>query len=64
MGGSLLLMFRSRQFFKSSLKTHAKHMGSTPDGIASPMTQVGCALPQDTEIDRDGGGRVRGDGRS
>jgi len=38
-------------------------MGSTPYGNANPMTLIGLALPQDIEIDRDGYGRVRGDGR-
>ncbi len=34
-------------------------MGSTPYGNANPMTLTGFALPQDIEIDRDGGCRVR-----
>jgi hypothetical protein len=37
-------------------------MGSTPYGGGNPMTLVGCVLPQDKEIDRDGSGRVSGDG--
>jgi len=35
------------------------HMGSTPDGNASPATLTGTALPQDTKIDRAGFRRVR-----
>jgi hypothetical protein len=27
-------------------------MGSTPDGIADPITTIGPALPQDFEINR------------
>jgi hypothetical protein len=39
-------------------------MGSTPYGIARPVTTIGPALPQDIEINRDGSCRVRGDGRA
>jgi hypothetical protein len=43
-------------------------MGSTPDGIADPITTIGPALPQDIEINRAGLqqalGRVRLDGRA
>jgi hypothetical protein len=43
-------------------------MGSTPDGIANPVTAIGAALPQDVEINRAGLqqalGRVSCDGRS
>jgi len=39
-------------------------MGSTPDGIAEPITTAGPALPQDIEINRAGLGCVRGDGRA
>jgi hypothetical protein len=39
-------------------------MGSTPYGIARPVTTIGPALPQDIEINRAGHGRVRGDGRA
>ncbi len=36
-----------------------EHMGSTPYGNANPMTLIGTALPQETEIGRAGNGRVR-----
>jgi hypothetical protein len=39
-------------------------MGSTPYGNANPTTLIGIALPQDIEIDRDGGCRVRVGGRA
>jgi hypothetical protein len=35
-----------------------EHMGSIPYGDADPMTSFGSALPQDSEIDRTGDGRV------
>jgi len=60
---------RTRQsLFRTSRSGQAlhpdeEHMGSTPYGNANPMTLIGFALPQDIEIDRDGYGRVRGDGR-
>jgi hypothetical protein len=34
-------------------------MGSTPNGIASPLATIGPALPPDIEINRAGLGRVR-----
>jgi hypothetical protein len=39
-------------------------MGSTPYGIARPVTTIGSALPQDIEINRAGSCRVRGDGHA
>jgi hypothetical protein len=36
-----------------------EHMGSTPNGIANPVTAIGAALPQDIEISRAGLDRVR-----
>jgi hypothetical protein len=41
-----------------------KHMGSTLYGNANPMTLIGSALPQDIEMDRVGGCRVRVGGRT
>jgi hypothetical protein len=46
------------------LNPNEEHMGSTPYGNANPMTLIGLALPQDIEMDHDGGRRVRGDGRA
>jgi hypothetical protein len=39
-------------------------MGSTTFGNANPTIAIGLALPQDIKINRDGSGRVRGDGRA
>jgi hypothetical protein len=39
-------------------------MGSTTYGNANPAIMTGLAMPQDIRINRDGLGRVRGDGRA
>jgi hypothetical protein len=39
-------------------------MGSTTFGNANPATMIGIAMPQHIRINRDGRGRVRGDGRA
>jgi hypothetical protein len=40
-------------------QSNEENMGSTPNGIADPVTAIGAALPQDIEINRVCFGRVR-----
>jgi hypothetical protein len=35
-------------------QSNEENMGSTPNGIADPVTAIGPALPQDIEIERAG----------
>ena len=48
------LAFETRSF-----NPNEEPMGSTPNGITSPLATIGPALPPDVEINRAGLGRVR-----
>jgi hypothetical protein len=48
----------------ASFNPDEEHMGSTHNGIAGSAHLTGPALPQDMDVNRDGGSRVGISGRS